>query len=75
MPITIKYFLFLTGSGRFRSSDIGDPVTIESCKALAASNSISKFEIVLSNVLHPIVSEPVKMAVYAFMKQKEVRKG
>lgn len=39
------------GSGNIKSSDIGDPVSIESCIALAAASSISKLEIVLSSVL------------------------
>lgn len=34
------------------SLDIGEPLSKESCKALAAANSISKFEMVLSSVLH-----------------------
>ena len=31
---------------------MGEPLSIDTCAALAAANSISKFEIVLSNVLH-----------------------
>lgn len=30
MPITIKYFLFLAGSLILKSSDTGEPVSIES---------------------------------------------
>lgn len=53
IPITIKYFLFPDDSPFFFiSPDIGEPLTIDSCVALAAANSISKFDIVLSNVLH-----------------------
>jgi hypothetical protein len=36
------------------SFDKGEPLSIDSCAALAAANSISKFEMVLSNVLHSI---------------------
>lgn len=52
MPITIKYFLLFVDSLILKSSDTGVPLSIESCTALAAANSISKFEIVLSSDLH-----------------------
>lgn len=51
-PRTIKYFLFPIDSVTFRSSDIGEPLSMDSCAAFAAANSISKFEMVLSSVLH-----------------------
>ena len=51
-PTTIKYFLFLLDPEILRSSDMGEPLSIDTCAALAAANSISKFEIVLSKVLH-----------------------
>jgi hypothetical protein len=46
MPMTMKYF-------RFPVVDSGDgaPLRIESCVAFAEASSISKFDIVLSNVL------------------------
>lgn len=52
IPMTMRYFLFLVNSGIFTSSVMGEPLSIESCKDLAAASSISKFEIVLSSVLY-----------------------
>lgn len=52
IPTTIRYLLFPDDSAFFNSSDNGEPLRMDSCAALAAANSISKFEIVLSNVLH-----------------------
>lgn len=52
MPTTIRYLLLPDDSVFFKSSDKGEPLSIDSCAALAAASSISKFEIVLSNVLH-----------------------
>lgn len=54
IPTTIKYLLFPDDSVSFNSSDRGEPLRIDSCVALAAANSISKFEIVLSSVLHSV---------------------
>lgn len=52
IPITIKYLLFRDDPVfTFSESDTGDPFVMVSCTALAAANSISKFEIVLSKVL------------------------
>ena len=51
IPTTIRYLLFPDDSVFFESSDKGEPLRMDSCAALAAANSISKFEIVLSNVL------------------------
>lgn len=50
IPTTIRNLLFPDESV-FESPDEGEPLRIDSCVALAAANSISKFEIVLSNVL------------------------
>ena len=52
IPITIRYFLFLDDSALLTSVDNGEPLSKDSCAVLAAANSISKLEIVLSNVLH-----------------------
>lgn len=52
IPITIRYFRFLKESPFSAVSDTGDPARIASCAAFAAANSISKLEIVLSNVLY-----------------------
>lgn len=57
IPTTIKYLLFPDDWVFFRSSDEGEPLCIDSWAALAAANSISKFEIVLSNVLHRTTSK------------------
>lgn len=38
-------------------------MSIDSCAALAAANSISKFEIVLSSVLHYNVYFPIRLIV------------
>lgn len=51
IPITIRYFCLPIGPLNFESSDWGDPLSTDSCTALAAANSISRFEMVLSNVL------------------------
>lgn len=53
IPTTIKYLLFPDNSMSFNSS-IGEPLKTDSCAALAAANSISKVEIVLSSVLHSV---------------------
>lgn len=51
IPTTIKYRLF-PGNCLFSTSfDIGAPFIKDSCADLAAANSISKLEMVLSNVL------------------------
>jgi len=56
--MTIKYFLLVANSASFRLSDAGAPFSIVSCAALAAANSNSSFEIVLSNVLcQPITKQ------------------
>ena len=51
IPTTIKYFLFLIDPGILTLSSMGEPLRMDSCAALAADNSISKFEMVLSSVL------------------------
>lgn len=51
IPTTMKYFCLPFDSVSFRSSDKGEPLSIDSCVALAAANSISKFDIVLSSDL------------------------
>lgn len=48
-PTTMKYFLLLVESLLF--SDVGAPLSIDSCAAFAAANSISNVEMVLSSVL------------------------
>lgn len=54
IPITIKYFLFFVDSATLWSSDMRESFNTDSWAALAAANSISRFEIVLSSVLHSI---------------------
>jgi hypothetical protein len=61
IPTTIKYLLFPDDPVLFKSSDKGEPLSMDSCAALAAANSISKFEIVLSNVLYSMYNS--KLAV------------
>jgi len=45
MPMTMKYFRFPV------DSDIGAPLSMDSCDAFADASSISRFDIVLSSVL------------------------
>jgi len=45
MPMTMKYFHFPV------DSDIGAPLSMDSCDAFADASSISRFDIVLSSVL------------------------
>lgn len=52
IPITIKYFGRPLESVKLNSSDMGEPLSIDSCAALAAAKSISRFEIVFSSVLY-----------------------
>lgn len=49
--MTIKYFLFLIDPDILKLSSMGEPLRMDSWAALAADNSISKLEMVLSNVL------------------------
>lgn len=77
MPTTIKYFLFLVNSGILRSSDIGELLSKESCAALAAASSISKFEIVLSRVLQFVGGNEFSViyVIEDILKQKSYMTG
>lgn len=61
-PTTMKYFRLPLDPVSFMSSDIGEPFSIDSCVALAAANSISRFDIVLSSVLqHKVFELPLDL--------------
>lgn len=57
IPITMKYFLFIVESFCAVVSGVGEPLSIESCAAFAAANSISRLEMVLSSVLRHTYNE------------------
>lgn len=67
IPTTIKNRLFPCGCFFHISSDTGAPFCKDSCTDLAAANSISKLEMVLSNVLQK-TQKVDKHQVVVFLK-------